>query len=46
MNTFTLALSTVFARCIKCSVVPVHFSLSSKEKIVEFTDDSSFVTEK
>ena len=36
----------VFASYIKLGAIPGHISLSSKEKIDEFTDDSSIVTEK
>ena len=41
LGTFTLALGKVFASYIKLGAIPGHFSLSSTEKMDEFTDDSS-----
>ena len=46
METFISALAKVFASYIKLGAIPGHFSLSSKEKMDEFTDYSRFVTVK
>ena len=46
MKTLFSALAKVFASYIKLGAIPGHFSLSSKEKMDEFTDDSRFVTVK
>lgn len=43
MKTLTSALAKVFASYIILGAFPGHFSLSSKEKMDEFTDNSIFV---